>query len=96
MVRGSGNVVWDGRTDRRQSASAGVYFYRFEAGGFSETKRMALVKYGHMSSRFGVGRSVDLASFIFSVHVSSLQSHPGTRDFGPGKFSERLERLMNG
>jgi hypothetical protein len=27
---------------------------------------------------------------------SLLQSHSGTRDFGPGKIVEKLERLMDG
>jgi hypothetical protein len=29
------------------------------------------------------------------LSVLLLRSHPETRDFGPGKFSERLEGLMN-
>ncbi len=38
------NVSWDGTTIAGDHASSGVYFYRVEANGFSETKKMTLVK----------------------------------------------------
>ena len=41
---GKHSVVWDGRNEFGQQAAAGVYFFRLEAGSFSETKRMVLVK----------------------------------------------------
>ena len=41
---GRNEVVWRGRDLDGRVAPAGVYFYRLEAGNFSETKRMTLVK----------------------------------------------------
>jgi len=41
---GRHEVVWNGRDETGQIAAAGVYFYRLDAGGFSETRRMSLVK----------------------------------------------------
>jgi len=35
---------WDGRNDRGESVSSGVYFYRMTLPGFSETRKMLLVK----------------------------------------------------
>jgi len=45
-IRGAGRneVVWEGRDQTGLPLPAGVYFYRLETGGFSETKRMTLVK----------------------------------------------------
>jgi hypothetical protein len=36
--------VWNGRDDKGQIVAAGVYFYRLDAGEYSETRRMTLVK----------------------------------------------------
>lgn len=44
MNPGHHNVVWDGRDATGQAAAAGVYFYRLEAGNFSDAQRMVLVK----------------------------------------------------
>ncbi len=41
---GNYQVVWDGRDDKGEKVSSGIYFYRLEAGDYSETKRMILVK----------------------------------------------------
>ncbi len=41
---GHHDVVWNGRDQAGQIAAAGVYFYRLDAGGFVQTRRMALVK----------------------------------------------------
>jgi plastocyanin len=45
-VVGSGlqETVWQGRDETGRQVAAGVYFYRLEAGAFSEAKRMTLVK----------------------------------------------------
>jgi hypothetical protein len=41
---GRHEVVWNGRDDSGRLVASGTYFYRLEAGEYSETKRMALVK----------------------------------------------------
>jgi hypothetical protein len=44
--QGAGRRVatWDGTDDRGQSVSTGIYLYRMEARGFSQTKKMLLMK----------------------------------------------------
>ena len=41
---GSHEATWDGRDDRGRSLPSGTYLYRLEVGGFSDTKRMELVR----------------------------------------------------
>ena len=41
---GSHTVMWDATDQSGQSVSTGVYFYRLEAPGFAETKKMMLIK----------------------------------------------------
>lgn len=41
---GPGEVAWDGRNDRGENVSTGIYFYRLSAGGFTQTRKMAVLK----------------------------------------------------
>jgi subtilisin family serine protease len=44
LPAGTHAVIWDGRNDRGQKVASGSYFYKIEAGPYSLTKRMMLVK----------------------------------------------------
>lgn len=41
---GRNEVVWRGRDQTGRQLPSGTYFYRLEAGAYSESKRMALIK----------------------------------------------------
>jgi hypothetical protein len=41
---GSHSVTWDGRDNAGASVASGVYFYRLDAGKFTSTKKMVLLK----------------------------------------------------
>jgi hypothetical protein len=41
---GHHEVVWKGRDQAGRVVAAGVYFYRLDAGGYSETRKMILVR----------------------------------------------------
>ena len=45
-VRSAGEyeVVWDGRDDFGQQVASGVYFYRLEMHGFSQTRKLTLTR----------------------------------------------------
>lgn len=44
MEAGLHKVTWDGKDQGGSSVSSGVYFYRINAGGFNETRKMMLLK----------------------------------------------------
>jgi flagellar hook assembly protein FlgD len=44
MESGKHNVSWDGKNDKGVKVTSGVYFYYFDAGEFSEVRKMILVK----------------------------------------------------
>jgi hypothetical protein len=44
MGAGEHRVFWDGRTASGASAASGVYFYRLEAKGFRDSRRMVLLR----------------------------------------------------
>ncbi len=44
LSAGSHQVVWDGTDKLGHSVSSGVYFYRIDANGLSETRKMLLMK----------------------------------------------------
>ena len=43
-TRGDNIFTWDGKNDRGQSVSSGVYYYKLYAGKFSDTKKMVMLK----------------------------------------------------
>lgn len=44
QIAGFKTVRWNGRDDQRQECGSGIYFYRLEAGEFSQTNKMILLK----------------------------------------------------
>jgi flagellar hook assembly protein FlgD len=41
---GQKRVTWNGRNDRGNEVATGVYFYRMTVPGFTQTRKMVLVK----------------------------------------------------
>jgi flagellar hook assembly protein FlgD len=41
---GAHTINWDGRNDAGATVSSGVYFYRLDAGKFSQTRKMVMLK----------------------------------------------------
>ena len=37
-------IYWDGRTEDGEQVSSGTYFYQIEAGDYSETRKMVILK----------------------------------------------------
>lgn len=44
LSAGSYNRVWDGRDDHGKQVTTGVYFYKLQAGSWTETKKMTFLK----------------------------------------------------
>lgn len=44
LEAGIHNIMWDGRNDQGSSVASGVYFYKAEASGFAETRKMMMLK----------------------------------------------------
>ncbi|MEC9259247.1 MAG: FlgD immunoglobulin-like domain containing protein, partial [Candidatus Poribacteria bacterium] len=43
-VEASKAIYWDGRTDTGEHVSSGTYFYQIEAGDYTETRKMVILK----------------------------------------------------
>lgn len=41
---GEHKVVWDGKDDSAEDVASGIYLYRIQAGGFTQAKRLVLLK----------------------------------------------------
>jgi flagellar hook assembly protein FlgD len=41
---GAYSLAWDGRNDSGSNVASGIYFYQMETKGFSETKKMVLLR----------------------------------------------------
>jgi len=41
---GSYSVSWNGMNDRGSSVASGIYFYKMETKGFTETKKMVMLR----------------------------------------------------
>ena len=37
-------IYWDGKTDTGESVSSGTYFYQIEADGYTDTRKMVILK----------------------------------------------------
>lgn len=44
QLAGEHNVVWDGRDEAGASVASGIYLYRMQAGSFTQTRKMVLMK----------------------------------------------------
>ena len=37
-------IYWDGKTDTGEQISSGAYFYQIEADGYTDTRKMVILK----------------------------------------------------
>ena len=37
-------IYWDGRSENGEQVSSGTYFYQIEAGDYTETRKMVILK----------------------------------------------------
>ncbi len=44
QIAGFKTVVWDGKDDQGQKCGSGIYFYKIQAGEFTQAKKMVIVK----------------------------------------------------
>jgi hypothetical protein len=44
QTAGYKQVIWDGKSDGGQEVSSGIYFYQIQAGSFTKTAKMSLLK----------------------------------------------------
>ena len=49
-VESSKAIYWDGRTDTGEQVSSGTYFCQIQAGDYTETRKMVILKLAPISS----------------------------------------------
>ena len=43
-VESSKAIYWDGKTDTGEQVSSGTYFYQIQAGAYTETRKMVILR----------------------------------------------------